>query len=74
MGTTPICAFCGRPVLGSAAWGYNAEPYHAECTHGPGGPLRYEPRPASLGASPVTVLTDADVRRIVQEEGSRLTA
>ncbi len=72
MGTTPICSFCGRPVLGHPVWGHSGEPYHRECTHGPSGPLRYEPRPPSLGAYPVTVLTESDVRRIVQEELAKL--
>ena len=34
-GITMICASCGRPILGMAAYGRAAEPYHQECTRPP---------------------------------------
>lgn len=34
-GITLRCAYCGRPVVGAAVYGGNAEPYHVECTQSP---------------------------------------
>lgn len=34
-GTTPICAYCGRPVLGPHEMGHAGEVYHLECTAPP---------------------------------------
>lgn len=35
-GTTPLCAHCGRPIIGTPMKMGNAgEPYHLECTLSP---------------------------------------
>lgn len=35
-GTTPLCAHCGRPIIGTPMRVGNAgEPYHVECTLSP---------------------------------------
>lgn len=34
MNTTPICGYCGRPVIGFGAYN-GGRAYHPECTHGP---------------------------------------
>lgn len=34
-GTTPVCAYCGRPVLSLASYGNSGEVYHFECTRPP---------------------------------------
>ena len=34
-GTTPICSFCGRPVLNDVRYGNAGEPYHRACTEPP---------------------------------------
>ena len=65
--TTPLCGYCGRPVIGLAVWDAGRA-YHAECTHGPGGPLRYAPMPQAPGCTPLRQLTEEDVREIVREE------
>lgn len=66
-GTTPLCGYCGRPVIDFAVW-HGGVPYHGECTHGPSGPLRYAQMPAQPGCTPIRQLTEDDVRRIVREE------
>ena len=66
-GTTPLCGYCGRPVIDYAVW-HAGVPYHGECTHGPSGPLRYAPMPVQPGCTPLRQLTEDDVRRIVREE------
>lgn len=64
-----LCAHCGRPAA-SLVW-INGMGYHAECTHGPGGPLHYAQMPPNPGAVPWRALAEADVRRIVQDEMQR---
>lgn len=61
-----LCGHCGRPMQ-AGVW-IGGRMYHYECTHGPGGPLRYEPMPSASGALPAPALAEADVRRIVREE------
>ena len=66
-GTTPLCGYCGRPVIDFAVW-HAGVPYHGECTRGPREQLRYVPMPAQPGCTPLRQLTEDDVRRIVREE------
>lgn len=67
-GTTPICGYCGRPIVMTAMWS-GGTPYHYECTRGPSASPTYAPMPpAKEGCKPVTMLTEKDVRRIVREE------
>lgn len=67
-GTTPLCGYCGRPVIGMAVWGAGRA-YHAECTRGPNWHQTYAPTPLPHGQARVLQqLTEDDVRRIVREE------
>lgn len=54
--TTPICGYCGRPVIGAAIY-HGGRAYHPECTRGP----RAQP-------FQVPTLTAEMVRQIVREE------
>ena len=65
--TTPLCGYCGRPVIGLAVWDAGRA-YHAECTHGPSGPMRYVPVPQAPGCVPLRQLTEEDVRKIIRDE------
>ena len=56
-GATPVCGYCGRPIIGLITWGYGVA-YHYECTRGPSAPRTFGP----------LILTEDDVRRIVREE------
>ena len=42
--TTPLCGYCGKPVLMQPVW-HGGNVYHHECTRGPGAPLTYLPIP-----------------------------
>lgn len=64
-----LCGYCGRPMLAGVSIG--GVMYHQECTHGPGGPLRYAPMPPVPGAVPWKALDESDVRRIVRDELQR---
>ncbi len=44
--TTPVCAYCGRPVLTNVVYGCSGEPYHFACTQ----PPVEIPEPRSWGA------------------------
>lgn len=67
MGTTPICFYCGRPILGAAIYGFASEPYHAECASPPRAP-EYATRPSGAGCRPARYVTEQEVREIVREE------
>lgn len=77
-GTTQVCFYCGRPVIfGPVAYGNSGDIYHDECTKPPVGfaPAQtYAPPPQSPGCVPIKYLSEADVRRIVQEELAKLPA
>lgn len=56
--TTPICGYCGRPVIGFGEY-HGGRAYHPECTHGPDYAKRtYQALPLSA----------EQVRQIVREE------
>ena len=56
--TTPVCFFCGRPIIGSMVSGLGGETYHPECTYAPSRQFQGQ----------LTSLTEEDIRRIVREE------
>lgn len=62
------CQHCKRPI-GNVATYIGGWPYHYECTRGPGVSLQYgSESPQDYGAKPLSMLSEADVRRIAQEE------
>ena len=57
--TTPLCGYCGRPVIAAAPAVYNGgRAYHAECTRGPVYQQQFQAPP----------LTEETVRQIVRED------
>ena len=71
-GTTPLCGYCGRPVIGMAVWDAGRA-YHAECTRGPSWHQTYASIPSPHGqARALRQLSEDDVRRIVREEMAKM--